>query len=95
MRRFILIPLILMISGTAFSQADGLSLTTKITEQKYCGGIYSDMAMLRTSLQLTYSNDSSQSLILYKGSDLISYVLVASNSQQIHNKQYETNIHVG
>src|ERR1043166_6258318 len=95
MSRLILLPLILLTATTAFTQASHLILTTKTTDEKYCGGIYTDMAMLRMSLQLTYRNDTSRPLILYKGSDLISYVLVASNSQQILAKQYEMNIHVG
>ena len=95
MQRLILLWLILPIAGTTSAQTDRLSLTTKITGQKYCGGIYSDMAMFRTSLQLSYTNVSSRPLILYKGSNVISYVLVAVDSEHILNKQYESNIHVG
>jgi hypothetical protein len=95
MSRLIPLSLVLLIAATTSAQTDRLSLTTKITDQKYCGGIYTDMAMLRMSLQLTYTNASSSPLILYKGSDLISYVLVAADSPHILNKQYESNIHVG
>src|SRR5437660_5927249 len=95
MRRLILLPLVLLMAATTSAQTDRLSLTTKITDQKYCGEIYTDMAVMRMSLQLTYTNASSSPLILYKGSDLISYVLVAADSPHILNKQYESNIHVG
>jgi hypothetical protein len=95
MRRLILLPLIFLTNGLIFAQTDRLSLTTKITDQKYCGGDYSDMAMLRMSLRLTYRNETSKTLILYKGSNLISYVLIAKDAPQIRNKQYEMNMHVG
>jgi hypothetical protein len=95
MRRLIPFSLVVLIAATTSAQIDRVSLKTKITEQKYCGGIYSDMATLRMSLQLTYTNASSAPLILYKGSDLISYVLVAADSPHILNKQYESHIHVG
>jgi hypothetical protein len=95
MPRLTPLSLVLLIAATTSAQTDRLSLTTKITDQKYCGGIYADMAMLRMSLQFAYTNASSRPLILYKGSDLISYVLVAVDSQHILNKQYESNIHVG
>jgi len=95
MRPLILLTLVLLIAGTTCAQTDRLSLDTKITDQKYCGGDYTDMAMLRLSLQLTYTNDLARPLILYKGSDLISYVLIAADSERILAKQYESNIHVG
>jgi hypothetical protein len=95
MRRLILLPLLLLIVGNTRAQTDRLTLTTRITDQKYCGGIYTDMAMLRLSLHLTFTNSSSRPLILYKGSDLIHYVLVATDTERILNKQYESNIHVG
>ena len=93
--------LMLLLSGLLFSKTEAdsnssnLKLTTKIIEQKYCGSGYSDMAMLKLSLQLTYTNVGQQPLILYKGSNLIYYVLVGSNEQNLRNKQYEMNMHVG
>jgi hypothetical protein len=93
--------LTLLLSGLVFSQTKvdsnsaSLKLTTKIIEQKYCDNDYSDMAMLKLSLQLTYTNLSQQPLILYIESNLIYYVLVGASEQKLRNKQYEANIHVG
>jgi len=95
MRPLILPTLVLLIAVTIYGQSGRLSLTTKITDQQYCATDYTDMAMLHLSLRLTYTNDSAQPLILYKGSDLIDYVLVAADSERILAKQYESNIHVG
>ena len=101
MRAISSIVLTLLLHGTLFSQTEavsdspGLKLTMKIMEQKYCDSDYSDMAMLRVSLQLTYVNIGRRPLIIYKGSNLIYYVLVGSNEQKLRNKQYEANIHVG
>jgi hypothetical protein len=93
--------LTLFLNGILFSQTEAVSnspdlkLTTKIIEQKYCDSDYSDMAMWRVSLQLTYTNTGRRPLILYKGSNLIYYVLVGSNERNLRNKQYEAKIHVG
>ncbi len=95
MRHLILLSLLLLVAGNTGAQTDRLTLTTKIRDEKYCGTDYTDLALLRLSLHLTFANDSSRSLILYKGSDLIHYVLVAADTERILNKQYESNIHVG
>lgn len=101
MRAISSIILILFLSELLFSQTEAdsnssnLKLTTKIIEQKYCDSAgYSDMAMLRLSLQLTYTNTGQRPLILYKGSNLIYYVLVGFNDQNLKNKQYELVMHV-
>lgn len=95
MRSLILLTLLFLTSGPTFAQIERLSLTTRITDQKYCGTDYSDMAMLRMSLKLTYRNETSNTLILHKGSNLISYILIAADEAQIRNRQYELNMHVG
>jgi hypothetical protein len=101
MRAISSIVLTLLLSGSLFHQTEAdsnspsLKLTTKIIEQKYCDDDYSDMATLSLSLQLTYTNVGQRPLILYKGSNLIYYVLVGSNEQNLRNKQYEANMHVG
>lgn len=101
MRAISSIILTLLLNGTLFSQTEAvpnspdLKLTTKIIEQKYCDSDHSDMAMLRVSLQLTYTNIGRRPLILHKGSNLIYYALVSSSEQNLRNKQYEANIHIG
>jgi hypothetical protein len=89
---------VLLLTVPALSQTEGspsLQLTTRITDQKYCDSGYPDMAMLRLSLRLTYTNVGVQPLILHKGSALMHYVLVSSNEQEARDKHYESNMHVG
>jgi hypothetical protein len=95
------IVLLLALSSPVFPQAGtntsttSLKLLTKILDQQYCDDGHSDMATMRMSLQLTYTNEGEQPLILYKGSNQIDYALISSNEQGIRNKQYELNIHIG
>ena len=58
-------------AATTSAQTDRLSLTTKITDQKYCGGIYTDMAMLR---QISATSLNSKNINF--NSDLISDIVV-------------------
>ena len=92
---------VLLLTFPALSQTgikttpQSLRLTTRIVDQKYCDSGYPDMAMLRLSLRLSYTNVSEQPLILYKGSNLMHYLLVGGNERELANKNYETNMHVG
>lgn len=90
MRCLILLTWMLLLSGFCTAKTDHLRLTTKITDERYCdAGFYEDMALLRLSIRLTFANDSARSLILYKGSNLVQYALVATDSQRLLNKEYE------
>jgi hypothetical protein len=95
MERVTILVFMLLINVPTRAQTDRLKLTTEITNQRYCGTDYSDLAMLTMSLKLTYLNDTSKTLILYEGSNLISYILIAPDVTQIRDKQYEMNMHVG
>jgi hypothetical protein len=92
MRHLILLPLLLLVTGNTIAQTDRLTLTTTITDERYCGTDYTDM-VIDLSLHLTFTNSSSRQLILYKGSgDVTYYVLVAADKQRILKKQYESTI---
>jgi hypothetical protein len=95
MERVTILVFMLLINVPTRAQTDRLSLTTEITNQRYCGTDYSDLAMLNISLKLIYRNASSETLILYQGSSLISYILIAPDVTQLRDKQYELNMHVG
>lgn len=100
--RTILLIILMLSSGILVSPQAGtktdpanLKMLTSILDQKYCDGGYSDMAMMRLSLRLTYINAGRRPLILYKGSNLIHYILVSPDERSLGNKQYELDLHVG
>src|SRR5437868_101553 len=101
MKRFGFIVTLLLSTLPAFSQTEvdktptRLRLTTRMIEQKYCDSDYLDMAMLRLSLRLMYTNVGEQPLILSKQSGLIHYLLVSRNEEEARDKHYEQNVHVG
>lgn len=99
MKKILLIATVLLLAASASPQTESdpsLRLTTSIVAQKYCASAgYTDMAMLRLSLRLTYTNVGAKPLIVYRGAGLMHYVLVSANEEAARNRQYETDMHVG
>jgi len=66
---------------------DGLKLETVLVKQQYCNS--GDVHVLLFELKLKFTNTGNVTLILYKGSNLVSYVRVARNQQELEQKRYE------
>jgi hypothetical protein len=67
-----------------------LQLTTSIIKLKYCAGD-ADLDSLRLDLRLNFTNVGQQNLILYKGSNLVSQLMVSQNLKGIADKRFEVN----
>ena len=70
--------------------APSLLLTTKILSEEYCVGD-SELDGLRLKLRLIYTNKSKQQLILYKGSRLISRIMISRDSAEAAANRFEVN----
>src|SRR5258705_13338714 len=58
------------------AQPPSLQLTTTILGEEYCVGD-SELDGLRLKLRLTYTNKSKQNLLLFKGSRLVSRIMIS------------------
>lgn len=92
----LVLELLLLTSGGAYGREKDheLQLSTKILKQNYCKDKDSDTIMLLFKLELTYINVGQQPIILYKGSDLISYVRAARNQEELSAGKYEVDLSV-
>jgi hypothetical protein len=88
----LLIVLSLSNNLNAQTQASNLQLETKLTEQKIC--IENHLYVYRLSFELIYTNMGTKTLILYKGSNSISYVRVARHETDLAEKKYEIDMSV-
>jgi hypothetical protein len=71
-------------------QAPPLQLTVKIVGEEYCVGD-SELDSLRLKVRLIYTNKARQKLILYKGSSLISRIMISRNFTDAAAKRFEVN----
>lgn len=71
-------------------QKSSLQLTTNIVSQRYCAGD-EDLDSLQLELRLCYTNIGRQPLILYKGSNDISRVMVSRDAERAAAGQFEAN----
>jgi hypothetical protein len=96
MKSICLLALLLLTCNGAYGNEkdNDLQLSTKILKQSYCKDKDSDTTMLLLNLELTYTNVGQQPIILYKGSDQISYVRVARNQEELSSKKYEVDMSV-
>jgi hypothetical protein len=94
MKSIFLLALLLLPSGGAYgSEKDhDLQLSSKILKQSYCKD--SDTIMSLLKLELTYTNVGQQPIILYKGSDLISYVRSARSREELSAGKYEVDMSI-
>lgn len=67
-----------------------LQLTISVVSQKYCAGD-AELDGLRMNLVLHYTNTGQQPLILYKGSNLISRLMVSHNPEDAAARRFEVN----
>lgn len=67
---------------------DSLQLTTSITKQKYCTGD-AELDSLRLVLRLNFTNIGQQNLILYKGSNLVSKLMISQNLKDLSDRRFE------
>lgn len=79
--------LLLLWSSVGHAQSNNLRLETELKEQNYCFDAKGEM--YRIFLTLTYTNLGSEPIILYKGSNLISYLDIAQNQKDLEKKKYE------
>jgi hypothetical protein len=71
-------------------QPQPLLLTATIIDQKYCAGD-AELDGLRINLRLSYTNVGPQTLILYKGSNLVSRLMVSRNTEDALAGRFENN----
>lgn len=71
-------------------QSPSLQLTMKIIRQTYCPGD-SELDGLGLDVMLTYTNTGKEQLILYKGSNLVSRIMVSENIEDLEAKRFELN----
>ncbi|MCP9496802.1 MAG: hypothetical protein MSG64_20385 [Pyrinomonadaceae bacterium MAG19_C2-C3] len=71
-------------------QNSPLRLSTSIVSQKYCAGD-AELDSLQTELRLCYTNVGQQPLILYKGSNNISRVMVSRSAAEAAAGRFEAN----
>lgn len=71
-------------------EGPALQLTTKILGVEYCVGD-SELDGLRVKLRLIYTNRGKQQLILYKGSRLISRIMISRNFTEAAANHFEVN----
>lgn len=92
---FVLFLILLTSAGINAEQKEhDLQLSTNILKQSYCKDENSGTIMLLLRLHLRYTNVGRGTVILYKGSDLISYVRVARNREALSAKNYEVDMSV-
>lgn len=92
---FVLFLLLLTSAGINADQKEhDLLLATSVLKQSYCKDENSGTVMLLLRLQLRYTNVGRGTVILYKGSDLISYVRVARNREALSANNYEVDMSV-
>ena len=75
---------------TRMLTSPALQLTMKIVGQIYCRGD-SDLDGLRLNVLFSYSNTGSQPLLLYKGSNLASRIMVSRTLEDAAAKRFELN----
>jgi hypothetical protein len=73
---------------TPMRDSKPLKLTVKVVDQKYCTGD-ADLDGLRINVRLVYINTSNRPLILYKGSNLISRIMISNSLAKIEAGRYE------
>jgi hypothetical protein len=71
-------------------QRPPLQLSTTVISQDYCTGD-AELDGLRMKLLLHYANSGQQPLILYKGSNLVSRLMVSHNSEDAAARRFELN----
>lgn len=71
-------------------QKSPLQFTTSIISQRYCAGD-EDLDSLQLELRLCYTNIGQQPLILYKGSNNISRVMVGPGGEEAAAGRFEVN----
>jgi hypothetical protein len=81
------------IQKTSYESPSLLQLTTQIVSERYCAAD-PDLAILRLSLRLIYTNIGQQSLILYKTSNKIVRLMVSRSKNEALMKQYEDSAHI-
>lgn len=69
-------------------QQPPLRLAVDIVDQNYCPGD-ADLDGLRINVRLTYTNVSDRRLILYKGSNLVSRIMIGENLANIGAGQFK------
>jgi hypothetical protein len=74
------------------AQGHSLQLEANLISQKFC--VENDAYIYRLNLELIYTNVGAQSLILDKGSNLISYVRVARNEADFTQKKFEVDMSI-
>lgn len=67
-----------------------LQLTTKILSKEYCKGD-SELDGVRLKLRLIYTNKSKQNLLLFKGSRLVSRIMISRDSEKAAANHFEVN----
>jgi hypothetical protein len=67
-----------------------LQLTTTIVSLKFCRGD-AELNSLQIGLQLKFTNAGRQNLILYKGSNLISRIMISRNLKDLMSERLEVN----
>lgn len=81
-------------SRSATRQADNaqqkkpLQLTASIINQKYCVGD-AELDVLGINVRLTFTNIGRQPLILYKGSSLVSRIMISRNQEDAAARRFE------
>lgn len=65
-----------------------LQLTVEIVSQEYCTGD-SELDRLQLKVRLTYRNRGKKQLILYKGSSLISRIMISQSPKDAAAKRFE------
>ena len=65
-----------------------LELTTKTIKQRYCAGD-DEGGTLQLSLHLRYTNLGNKTILLYKGSDIVSQIMVSRNGDEAIAKRFE------
>ncbi len=83
---------LLLMTGAASAQERDLQLSTRILKQSYCLDRSAATTMLLLSLELTYTNVGDNRLILYKGSNQISYVRAALSEKDLTIGKYEVDM---
>jgi len=71
-------------------QEPSLQLSTSIISQKYCAGD-AELDGLRMKLLLHYTNNGQQPIILYKGSSLVSRLMVSGSAEDAAAHRFEVN----
>ncbi len=71
-------------------QESPLQLTVKIVGSEYCAAD-SELDSLRLKVRLIYTNRGKQQLILYKGTPLVSRIIISRNAADAAAKRFEVN----